>query len=278
MLRIPDAPKSIQKGVPLKNVLGRKAIDCLAGNIAHVYPAFPSDDFRKAARKDLEPLGLMERGLHIARALRLYLPEKYEQAVEVMLASLTPPNIETEGLGLAVLFYLPHGCFVSEYGLDKQYNKGEDPFEVSMKAQYELTRRNTSEFSIRPFLIQQQQRTLSRLLKWTRDPDPHVRRLCVEGARPRLPWAPRIPAFISDPAPVLPILEKLKNDKSLYVRRSVANHLGDIAKDHPETAFDICERWLGDASTEVKWLIRHALRYPANKGNKTAKKIRTAAK
>jgi 3-methyladenine DNA glycosylase AlkC len=88
----------------------------------------------------------------------------------------------------------------------------------------------------------------------------------------------RIPAFIANPEPVLPILHALKDDQSLYVRRSVANHLGDIAKDHPELVFDLCERWLAGSSNDVKWLIRHALRHPAKKGNKTALELRAAAK
>ena len=278
MLYIPEAPKSIQKGVPLKNVLGVEAIDCLAHNISHVFPDFQGAEFRSVALDSLDALEFMDRGLHIAKALRSYLPDKFEEAVNIILATLTPPNTETEGLGLAVLFYQPHSCFVSQYGLDKIYNGDEDPFNIAMKAQYELTKRNTSEFSIRPFLIQQQERTLSRLMEWTSDKDPHVRRLCSEGTRPRLPWAPRIPSFVNDPMPVLPILEELKNDQNLYVRRSVANHLGDILKDHPEMVFAICERWLKNSTKEVKWLIRHALRHPAKKENRTALQLRAAAK
>ena len=147
-----------------------------------------------------------------------------------------------------------------------------------MAAQHALTQRFSAEFSIRPFLIRDQDRTLARLLEWTRDPSPHVRRLCSEGTRPRLPWATRIPAFVKNPEPVFPILEILKNDPSLYVRRSVANHLGDVAKDHPEKAFALCERWLTGASSELKWLIRHALRHPAKKGDKNALRLRSAAK
>ena len=278
MLRIPEAPKSIQKGVPLKNVLGSEAIDCLAQNMSYVYPEFNVQGFIAIATDNLEPLGINDRGLHIARALREHLPSKYKHAIKIILASLTPPNTETEGLGLAVLFYHPHSYFIAEYGVDKKYNEGEDPFEISMKAQYELTKRSTSEFSIRPFLNQYQERTLSQIKEWVVDPDPHVRRLCSEGARPRLPWAPRIQAFIQDPSPTLPILEALKNDEVLYVRRSVANHLGDIAKDHPELVFGICERWLIDATKDVKWIIRHALRHPAKKQNKMALQIRAAAK
>jgi hypothetical protein len=104
----------------------------LAENIYHVYPEFDAQAFRMFAIDKLESLGLHERGYHIAMAIRKYLPRRYENAVQVILDSLTPPNTETEGLGLAVLFYHPHSCFISEYGLDKQYNDGEDPFEISM--------------------------------------------------------------------------------------------------------------------------------------------------
>ncbi|MDO9319807.1 MAG: DNA alkylation repair protein [Gammaproteobacteria bacterium] len=278
MPRIPVAPKSIQKGIPLKHLLGTEAIECLAHNILLVYPQFDEALFRRVALEGLEPIGILERGQQLARALRQCLPDKYETAIEILLASLTPPLVKTDDLGLAVFFYLPHVCFVAEYGLDPRGNGGHDPFEISMLAQYELTKRFSAEFSIRPFLIQQQERTLSRLLEWTSDPDPHVRRLCSEGARPRLPWAMRIPAFIVNPDPVLPILESLRNDQWLYVRRSVANHLGDIAKDHPGVVLATCERWLAEASTEMKWLIRHALRYPAKKGDAAALQLRAAAK
>ena len=278
MLRIPDAPQSIQKGYPLKNVLGSDMVLCLANNISFAYPEFQVKEFQDSALDNLESLELMERGVHIARVLRRFLPDKYEKAIEVILASLTPPNTETEGLGLAVFFYLPHSCFISEYGLDAAHNDGDDPFEISMNAQYELTKRHTSEFSIRPFLIYEQQRTLSILKKWTTDPDPHVRRLCSEGTRSRLPWAPRIPAFLINPKPVLPILETLVRDQNLYVRRSVANNFGDIAKDHPELVYEIFEQWLNKATKEVKWVIRHALRYPAKKGDQRALQLRIAAK
>ena len=278
MLRIPEAPSSIQKGYPLKNILGVEAVKCLASNISYVYPEFPEVEFKNGALEGLESLEFMKRAAHIARALRQNLPQKYEKAIEVILDSLTPPNVSTDGLSLAVLFYQPYSCFISEYGVSSEFNEGNDPFDISMKAQYELTKRSTSEFSIRPFLIKYQDRTLSRLAEWVTDPDPHVRRLCSEGSRPRLPWAVRIPAFVENPAPILPILESLKNDPSGYVRRSVANSLGDIAKDHPDLVFEICEKWLNDSTKEVNWVIRHALRYPAKKENKVALQIRAKAK
>ena len=116
------------------------------------------------------------------------------------------------------------------------------------------------------------------LYQWMNDQDPHVRRLCSEGTRPRLPWAQKISSLIKDPSLSLPILEKLKNDENLYVRRSIANHVGDIAKDNLELAMSLCESWLNRASTELKWVIRHALRHPAKKGVQRALELRKLAK
>lgn len=277
-LRLPPAPRAIAKGSTLKTLLDDAAIDCLAHNLTQAHRSFDAAAFRRTARAGLEPLAILQRGQHLAQALRAHLPACYDDAVAVLLRSLTPPLTRTDELGFAVFFYLPHVCFVATYGLDAEHNRGRDPFETSMRAQYEITRRFSAEFSIRPFLIRWPERTLGELQKWTRDPDPHVRRLCSEGTRPRLPWAQRIPAFVEDPAPVLPILEALKDDPDLYVRRSVANHLGDIAKDHPALAFEICERWLDAASAERKWLIRHAVRHPAKHGVRAALRLRVLAR
>ncbi len=275
--RIPDAPRSIQKDHPIKFLLGPEAIDCLAHNISLVHAAFDASLFKQLALTDIDALGFMDRAAHIAAALKATLPAKFSLATDVLLQTLTPPNAHTERLGLGVFFYLPHTRFIADYGRDAQHNAGEDPFVAAMRAQYELTRRFTAEFSIRPFLIHDFERTLQQLKAWLDDPDPHVRRLCTEGCRPRLPWGARIPQLIADPRPTLPILEALKNDPSLYVRRSVANHMGDIAKDHPEIAFEVCERWLTHADKDLKWVIRHAVRHPARQGNSVAMALRQAA-
>lgn len=275
--RLPAAPRSIQKDNPIKFLLDSEAIDCLAHNIGLVHSDFDAQAFKQLALTNIAPLGFMDRSAHIAAALKATLPAKFSDATEILLDTLTPPNVHTERLGLSVFFYLPHTRFVADYGRDAQHNGGEDPFEAAMRAQYELTRRFTAEFSIRPFLIHDFERTLKQLTLWLNDPDPHVRRLCSEGCRSRLPWGARIPQLIADPTPVLPILEALKNDPSLYVRRSVANHLGDIAKDHPAVAFEVCERWLTNADKDLKWVIRHAVRHPAKQGQATAIALRKAA-
>jgi len=276
---LPPAPRSIQKGTPLKLLLGQEALECLANNIQYVDPDFPASRFCESAWRGIEPLSIMQRGLHIAKALKTFLPGNYEQAVQTLMASLTPEKSDAEDLGVAGFFYLPHSFFISEYGQDGQHNSGKDPFETSMLALHALTKRFTSEFAIRTFLIQQQERTLEMVDQWITDPNPHVRRLCSEGTRPRLPWGKRLPSFVADPRPTLPILESLKDDPSLYVRRSVANHLGDIAKDHPDLVYATCERWMrSGASSDLQWLIRHAVRYPAKNGDARALKIRVAVK
>lgn len=276
--RLPEAPASIQKGQPLKTLLDAAAAECLAHNLLQVFPAFDAERFQALALQDVQPLGLMQRAGQFAAALKATLPAPFSVAVRCLLSSLTPPNLATERLGLSVFFYLPHTRFVADYGRDLAYNDGHDPFDIAMQAQYELTRRFTAEYSIRSFLLTDFDRTLAQLMAWRHDPDPHVRRLCSEGCRPRLPWGMRLPQLIQDPSPTIPILEALKNDPSVYVRRSVANHVGDIAKDHPDLAFTLCERWLTTADNDVRWVIRHALRHPSKCGHARAQAIRLAAK
>ncbi len=150
------------------------------------------------------------------------------QAVDVLLASASQPHEHRASGGMAAFLYMPHLFFVARHGLDH--------FEDSMRAQHALTQLFTAEYSIRAFLEKHPEATLARLREWTADPSHHVRRLVSEGTRPRLPWAPRLRAFQKDPRPVLELLELLKDDPELYVRRSVANNLNDIGKDHPGAA------------------------------------------
>ncbi|MGB2129648.1 MAG: DNA alkylation repair protein [Flavicella sp.] len=277
-MKIPNAPRSIQKGVPLKNVLGEQAVYQLASNIKEVYEVFDGRAFCNHVIAKLDQLELMGRSKYIAKALFRFLPDPYSVAIDVLMQTLTAPLTRTYDNGLAPMFYLPYCDFVAMYGVDAVYNAGVEPFYVSLQAQYELTQRSTCEFSIRAFLERDTDRTLAVLNDWCQDSNPHVRRLCSEGTRPRLPWAQKLNVFIENPHLVLPILEALKDDTDLYVRRSVANHVGDIAKDHLNLALDICENWLESSSKELKWVIRHALRNPAKKENKRALYLRTLAK
>jgi len=236
----------------LKNQFGADVPGRIAGMIFGVSQAFSADAFVREALDGYEALDITPRGWKIAEALRRHLPPNYEEAVEILIASLGPKLEKTENFGMEPFLYLPHVCFVAKYGLDH--------FEASMNAQYELTQRFSAEFSIRPFLERYLDATLARLEKWAHDESPHVRRLVSEGTRPRLPWAPRLRMFQKDPRPVLALLELLKDDPELYVRRSVANNLNDIGKDHPSLLVETAREWMRNATEERRWLIRHALR------------------
>jgi len=246
---------------PLKNFFGPEVPARIAGMISGVHPTFNSAAFVADACAGLDALELLPRGWHIADALQRHLPADFPAAAAVLKASLEPRQPPAEG-GMASFLYLPHTFFVARYGLDH--------LEPSLELQYELTKRFTAEFSIRAFIDRYPEQVLAKLREWARDPDVHVRRLVSEGTRPRLPWAPRLRAFQEDPRPVLELLELLRDDPELYVRRSVANHLNDIGKDHPELLFDVCKRWLVDATPEREWLVRHALRSAVKRGERGA--------
>jgi 3-methyladenine DNA glycosylase AlkC len=242
----------------LKNRYGPEIPRRIARMIVQVFPAFPQTAFLRDALEGYEALELMPRGRHIARALRKHLPQEVPAALDILLASLDAPHGDSNG-PLASFLFLPHTVYVAEYAIGH--------FEEAMRAQHALTQRFTAEFSIRPFIDKYPERTLARLREWTRDPSPHVRRLVSEGTRPRLPWAPRLRALQRDPRPALELLELLKDDPELYVRRSVANHLNDIGKDHPALLNAVAKRWLKDASPERAWIVRHALRSAIKRGD-----------
>lgn len=197
------------------------------------------------------PLNLMQRAIKIADAMQVHLPNDYAKAIKLLLASLEPFS-ENGDANATPFLYLPHTLFVARHGLDH--------FDLSMQAQYVLTQRFTAEFSIRPFIERHQRQTLALLKEWARDDNPHIRRLVSEGTRPRLPWASRLREFQKNPTPVLELLELLKDDPELYVRRSVANNLNDIGKDHPDLLVNTARRWMKDADENRTWIIKHALR------------------
>ncbi len=247
---------------PLKNSFGEEIPRRLAEMLEAVFPGFDTTGFLARALDGYDDLELTPRAWHIATALRPFLPDEVPTSLDVVVRSLGP-EIEGDDLsGMASFLYLPFVFFVAEYGRDH--------FEPSMRAQYELTKRFTAEFSIRAFLEHDPERTLARLREWASDENVHVRRLVSEGTRPRLPWAPRLRAFVADPTPVLELLELLKDDPELYVRRSVANNLNDISKDHPDLVVAVAERWMKGASVQRRSLIRHGLRGLIKAGNEAA--------
>jgi 3-methyladenine DNA glycosylase AlkC len=251
----------------LKTFFSPALVERLGVAIARVHPQFPARAFAARASEGLGRLELLARARHIAAALAEFLPQDYPRAVDVLVRSLGPEHAGDEllGVGLAPFFYLPHVIFVAERGLDH--------FDESMRAQHELTRRFSAEFSIRAFIARDPERTLAVLRTWTRDENAHVRRLVSEGTRLRLPWAPRVAWLDQHPERVVELLEPLKDDPSTMVRRSVANSLNDLGKVRPDLLTRTCERWLERAPDERRALVAHALRSAVKRGEPAALRL-----
>ena len=256
---------------PFKNLLNRTIISGIAEHFSKADSGFDPAGFMKMAGKNLETLELKERSAQITSTMVTFLPDDFKKAAAIMLASLAPDedgfgNSDIKNRGIAGWAVMPMADYVGLYG------RGH--FNLSMTLLKEMTKRSSSEFGIRFFLLEEPERTLSVLEEWVNDSNVHVRRLISEGTRPRLPWAMRLPAFIEDPAPLLPLLEALKDDEEEYVRRSVANNLNDIAKDHPDLIAKVAKRWLNEASKDRKKLVRHACRTLIKQGHqKTLKAL-----
>lgn len=249
---------------PLKAFFSRDLVRLLADDLGAAQPGFDTRGFVAQASKGLDGLELIDRGRHIARTLTNHLPDAYPDALEVVLRSVRAGKADgaLAGVSMAPFFYLPHTIFVAERGLEH--------FDPSMKAQKELTKRFTAEFSIRPYLTKDPERVLRYLERWASDRDERVRRLVSEGTRLRLPWGARVAWLDAHPARVVALLERLKDDPASYVRRSVANNLNDLNKLHPKLLYDTCAGWLDDATPERRALVEHALRSAVKRGEPRA--------
>lgn len=237
----------------LKDILGPAALETIAAAGAAASRRFDRAAFLAAASDGLDALSIMERVRHIADALHAALPGDYATGVDIVRA-MAPQ--------------LTHG-FQAMAATEYVARQGLEDFDRSMDALADLTRFGTAEFAIRPFLAADTPRALAVMTAWTGSDNEHVRRLASEGARPRLPWAARVPALKADPTLAGPILDTLKADPSLYVRKSVANHLNDIAKDRADWLLDRLARWPQD-DPRTAWIIRHALRTLIKQGEPRA--------
>jgi 3-methyladenine DNA glycosylase AlkC len=244
-----------QEGAPLlKDVFfSRERLRAIANATAAVSPGFNTKRFIALVTKDLEALGIMQRMRLVATSLHATLPGDFAAHIAIM--ERLAPNLAHSFAGISLSEY------VALYG--------QEHFDRSMQALAFFTRFGSSEFAIRPFLNRDLKRTLKIMQRWAGDEDEHVRRLASEGSRPRLPWAPRIDALIVDPSPAAPILDRLKADDSLYVRKSVANHLNDIAKDHPDWVLERLAGWPLD-HRHTAWIAKRALRTLIKNGDPQA--------
>ncbi|KAF1021074.1 MAG: putative protein YhaZ [Paracidovorax wautersii] len=245
----------------LKHIFDEARMLHLAQATANVSSHFDAERFLHLTTQGLDALSLMQRLRRVTEALHATLPPApYRQRLDVLRALAPAINHRF------VTLVLPD--YVATHGLDD--------FDASMDALRFFTPFGSSEFGVRPFLRHDLARALPWLTAWTRDADAHVRRLASEGSRPRLPWSFRLDALVADPAPTRPLLEALRADDSLYVRKSVANHLNDIAKDHPAWLLAQLGHWhagldgQGDGAQHTRWILRHGLRTLVKQGNTQA--------
>lgn len=247
---------------PFKEELGEQAARRIGAELARVAPGFAPGFDERAFLVDavpaLGPLELKGRVNHLAATLVNHLPKDPEAAYAAMVASLAPPRPvgwtkgPEDGPGLAGWPVWPLTEAVALTGFDA--------FDAALDTLAEMTRRFTGEFAVRPFLLHDPDRAMQAVHRWSRSADVHVRRFASEGIRPRLPWGLRLTNFVADPAPILPVLETLRDDPEEYVRRSVANCLNDIGKDHPALLLDVVRDWMAGAPAARVRLLRHACR------------------
>jgi 3-methyladenine DNA glycosylase AlkC len=252
----------MEQNFQVRDVFNEKVVYQIAASLADVWHEFDAKGFSQAINSQLRPLSFSDRAALIRDTLWEYLPKDYPRALAIILNALPLeiPNCEVTGLNGFIV--MPQNDFVAKYGLHH--------YDLSMQALYQMTKRFTAEGAIRAFILKYPEKTLAILAEWAEDENCHVRRLVSEGTRPRLPWAIQLKPFMEDPRPVLNLLEKLKTDPALMVRRSVANNLNDIAKDNPDQVVKTLRRWSKIDDEGTQWLIRHAARTLVKQGNKEA--------
>ncbi len=244
----------------LKDQLDGRALALIGRVAAHVHPDFDTRAYLAMAREGLDELSIMQRMARAADSLHAHLPASYPRALKVV--RRMAPQLP----GGFVAMVLPE--FVGRHG--------HEHLELSLDALRELTPYSTSEFGLRPFLERASDEVLAQATRWAADTNEHVRRLASEGTRARLPWGRRLPFLSATPDLTLPILQQLQADPSDYVRRSVANHLNDLAKDQPDWVLALLARWPRQQA-ETRWITKHALRNLVKAGNPRALELVGAA-
>lgn len=235
---------------PLKEMFNKNFFAHLAEEINKTYPAFETKKFLKDVTSNLEELSLNQRMRKASETMHLYLPSDYKKTVAILRDTI--PTVQRGYVSLLFPDYV--GVY------------GKKDIKTSLDALKHFTTFGSSEFAIREFLKLDFDRTLSEMKKWAKDKDHHVRRLSSEGSRPRLPWSFKLDEPIKNPYATKEILEALKEDEELYVRKSVANHLNDISKDNSDAMLAIIKNW-GTSNKHTAWIIKHASRSLIKKGN-----------
>jgi len=246
----------IKEGEPLKYMLNARSLREGALVMQSAYDAFRVDAFVDSVMDETwDDLELKARGRQVTLNLGKYLPPDYPEALAILEKVAAGYTSGPFVLG----FSFPD--FVEVYGQDEAY------WDASIKALERFTVYWSSEMAVRPFIIKNEARMMAQMLAWSTCENEHVRRLASEGCRPALPWAIALPKFKKNPAPILPILTQLKDDPSMYVRKSVANNLNDISKTRPDVVIKTASDWYGE-NNHTNWIVKHGCRTLLKKGNR----------
>lgn len=238
--------------IKITELFGANLAQILADKISPIYADFDSKGFISAVRKNTIDKTYTQRVEIIASELYNCLPSNYPEALAILMQILGPENPNETGMFTNFYWLMPIGKYVQLYGLDH--------FELSMNAIEEITKRNTGEYAVRPYIRRYPQKSLRRMQSWTQSDNLHLRRLASEGLRPKLPWAPKLDEFVNNPAPVFAILEVLKADPVKFVQKSVANHLTDYLKVNPQPTRSLIARWQKSKNASTQWIIKRATR------------------
>jgi len=252
----------------MRDVFSAAVVEKIADDLQRIHSPFDTQGFLGSILPDLENQGYSERKNAITDALIAYLPDNYEEAVDVLIKA-TPPPYAKDGIeDTTSRFYVcTYTAYISRMGVDH--------YDLSMRALHRMTQSFTAEWDLRTFLLKYTEKTLALLKVWAKDENQHVRRLVSEGSRPNLPWGKKLKFVDEDPEnTTLPILFILQNDKSEYVRRSVANHLNDLTKNNGDLVVRHLQKWRKKSSTpEKERMIHHALRTLIKQGHRGALKM-----
>lgn len=231
---------------------GSNLAELLSEKILSVRPGFNSSAYISAIAEKCEGKTYTQRVELHADELKEVLPDDFEKAISILTQILGDENPNQTGMFTNYYWILPIGKFVEKYGLDN--------YQTSFSAIAEITKRNTGEYAIRPFIRKYPEKTLKQMKQWAQSDNFHLRRLASEGLRPKLPWAPKLDTFIENPSPVFEILELLKEDPIKFVQKSVANHLTDYLKVNPEPTVRLLKKWAKSKNPHTQWIVKHATR------------------
>lgn len=244
---------------PFKNIYNKNSIEHIAQQIKKYDKNFADKKFLIQSLSNINDLEMKARVLQITHALKANLSKTYIQNLNTLsktMATMKKDIPQDDGLKGFILWI--YSTYVEIYGLDYP--------DKSLLFMEKLTQRFTAEFCIRQFLIHHPKISYSYLEKWTTHKSEHVRRLASEGTRPNLPWGIKVPHTHTTPQTYNKLIMALKDDSSLYVRKSVANHLNDISH-IDENLFISLLKNLDDKIEHQHWIKKHASRTMLKKGH-----------